>query len=114
MRCIITVCLSANVNSTPFKRLSVSAMQINEADDKPTILVTDDDAMTRMLTRQCLEAENSEISKLGHKLKSASLSIGFPRIAELAAEIERDPENVQRARLDLITSYLDTIEEKFG
>ena len=33
-------------------------MQINEADDKPTILVTDDDAMTRMLTRQCLEAEN--------------------------------------------------------
>jgi CheY-like chemotaxis protein/HPt (histidine-containing phosphotransfer) domain-containing protein len=57
---------------------------------------------------------NSEISKLGHKLKSASLSIGFPRIAELAAEIERDPENVQRARLDLITSYLDTIEERFG
>ena len=33
-------------------------MPINEADDKPTILVTDDDAMTRMLTRQCLEAEN--------------------------------------------------------
>jgi signal transduction histidine kinase/CheY-like chemotaxis protein/ligand-binding sensor domain-containing protein/HPt (histidine-containing phosphotransfer) domain-containing protein len=57
---------------------------------------------------------NSEISKLGHKLKSASLSIGFPMIAELAADIERDPENFHRPNLDLITSYLDTIEEKFG
>jgi len=43
---------------TPFKRLSVPVMPTNETDDKPTILVTDDDAMTRMLTRQCLEAEN--------------------------------------------------------
>jgi hypothetical protein len=35
-------------------------------------------------------------------------------IAELAADIERDPENFHRPNLDLITSYLDTIEEKFG
>ncbi|WP_438985841.1 response regulator, partial [Aequoribacter sp.] len=32
-------------------------MSETDSRENPTILVTDDDAMTRMLTRQCLEAE---------------------------------------------------------
>lgn len=60
------------------------------------------------------ELPDSEVSSLGHKLKSASLSIGFPMIAELAAAIERKPENLNAQQLDLIILYLNTIEKKFA
>ena len=60
------------------------------------------------------ELPDTEVSRLGHKLKSASLSIGFPVIAELAEAIEKKPENLNIQQLDLVTLYLNTIEEKFA
>lgn len=61
---------------------------------------------------RCSRSDSTEISKLGHKLKSSSLSIGLITCADICKEIEHRPESLTAETIKQLEDYIIKFKNK--